>query len=88
MIPNKHIMKKEVEIIVEQSSDGTYAAYMEDDMELFGLAGYGENAEEAINDLYTSLEETRMILSRQSKSLPELQFSIKYKNTTDNDTDE
>ena len=31
----------EVKVTIEKSSDGTYAAFMEEDLSDFGLAGYG-----------------------------------------------
>lgn len=65
-------------VIVEKSSDGTYSAYMEDDMPDFGLAGYGQSAKEAIEDFYISVNETREYLKNEGKEIPEMTFSFYY----------
>lgn len=67
-----------VRVTVEKSADGTYAAYMEDDMPDFGLAGYGDSAEEAIEDFYVADEETREILKSKGKEMQELEFEFHY----------
>jgi len=67
-----------VKVTIEKSSDGTYSAYMEDIFEDFGLAGYGKSAREAIEDFYSSLSETKELLEKRGRIMPELSFSFSY----------
>lgn len=65
-------------VIVEKNSDGTYSAFMEDDMPDFGLAGYGNSAKEAIDDFHAAVEDTADFLRKNGKEMPELSFSFLY----------
>ena len=65
-------------VIVEKNSDGTYSAFMEDDMPDFGLAGYGNSAKEAIDDFHAAVEETTDFVRKNGKEMPELSFSFLY----------
>ena len=68
----------EVKVTIEKSPDGTYSAYMEELFEDFGLAGYGNSAKEAIEDFYCSVQETKELLEKKGKTMPELTFSFYY----------
>ncbi|MDE6336362.1 MAG: pilus assembly protein HicB [Muribaculaceae bacterium] len=68
----------EVKVTVEKSSDGTYAAFMEDVLPDFGLAGYGQSAKEAIDDFFCSVEETKEFLRNNGKEFPDINFSFYY----------
>ena len=65
-------------VTVEKSPDGTYSAFMEEDLPDFGLAGYGDTAKEAVEDFFTALEETRRLLADNGKSIPEMEFTFYY----------
>lgn len=67
-----------VKVIVEKSADGTYAAYMEEDMPNFGLAGYGDSASEAIDDFFSAVDETRLLMREEGKEMPDLSFNFVY----------
>lgn len=68
----------EVKVTIEKSPDGTYSAYMEELFDDFGLAGYGNSAKEAIEDFYCSVQETKELLKKKGKTMPELTFSFYY----------
>lgn len=68
----------EVKVTIEKSPDGTYSAYMEELFDDFGLAGYGNSAKEAIEDFYCSVQETKDLLEKKGKTMPELTFSFYY----------
>lgn len=68
----------EVKVIVEKSPDGSYSAYMDEDLPQFGLAGYGDSAKEAIEDFFCSLEDTKQILKDKGQDVPELTFVFTY----------
>lgn len=73
---NKQDMKATV--IVEKGSDGLYSAYMEEIFPDFGLAGYGDTAQEAIDDFYVCCEETAEYLKTKGKEMPDLSYTFKY----------
>lgn len=68
----------EVKVIVEKNPDGTYSAFMEEDLPDFGLAGYGTSAKEAIDDFFDSVNETKDLLKGKGKNMPDLSFSFYY----------
>ena len=65
------IMAQKVTIQVEKQpgDEDFFACYMLDDMPGFGLAGYGDTVQEAIDDLYIAQEEMKRALSRRGKSI-------------------
>lgn len=67
-------MCMKVEVIIERSSDGLFAAYSEEVIDNFGLAGYGDSVEEAIEDFQVSVDE--MNETRQQEGLPSLCIEI------------
>lgn len=69
----------EAKVTVERNADGSYSAFMEEIFPSFGLAGYGDTSEEAIDDFYASVEDTRMALKNMGKEMPELSFSFSEK---------
>lgn len=68
----------EVKVTIEKSPDGTYSAFMEDDIPGFGLAGYGNTAKEAIEDFFNALSETKELFKSQGKEIPNLSFKFFY----------
>ncbi len=67
-----------VTVLFERSKDGYYSCFMENELPDFGLAGYGESAEEAKRDFLKSYEEIREMLKEEGKEVPELEFVYKY----------
>ena len=70
-------MKTE-KVIIEVSKDGLFSAYMPSNEYGFGLAGYGETEEEAIEDFYTSVSEMRELEEADGRVFPELQFQFEH----------
>lgn len=68
----------EVKVTIEKNPDGTYAAFMEEDLPDFGLAGYGDSPKEALDDFFCSLRETKEFWASKGKDLPDLEFSFQY----------
>lgn len=62
------------EVIIERGSDGLYAAYTEEMFDNFGLAGYGDSVEEALEDFNVSVSEMNEM--RLEEGLPPLQIEI------------
>ena len=69
---------KKVTVIIEVSNDGGFSCYMADDIEGFGLMGYGDTAEEAKNDLLVAYDEIKELNKEEGKETPALEFSFKY----------
>lgn len=70
-------MKKE-KVIVEVSNDGLFSAYLSSDNYEFGIAGFGANENEAIEDFYEAYNDIKAIRAENGKSTPEIEFEIVY----------
>ena len=65
-------------VIIEVSADGLFSAYMPSDEYGFGLAGYGDTEQEAIEDFYECVSEMREIEEAEGRAFPELQFKFEH----------
>ncbi|MBR6064500.1 MAG: DNA-binding protein [Bacteroidales bacterium] len=70
-------MKKE-KVIVEVSNDGLFSAYMSSDAHDFGIAGFGDNEDEAIEDFYEAYANIKEVRAEKGKATPEFEFEILY----------
>lgn len=70
-------MKTE-KVIIEVSTDGLFSAYMPSNEYSFGLAGYGDTEQEAIEDFYECVSEMRKIEEAKGRTFPELQFCFEH----------
>lgn len=70
--------KRTVTVVMEKAKDGYYSCFVEDDLPGFGLAGFGNTAEEAKADMLVSYQEMREIMQEEGKEIPQLQFIYKY----------
>ena len=64
--------------IIEVSADGLFSAYMPSNEYSFGLAGYGDTEQEAIEDFYECVSEMREIVEAEGRVFPELQFQFEH----------
>lgn len=67
-----------VTVIMEKASDGYYSCFVEEDLPGFGLAGYGDTAEAAKEDMLKAYEEIKEMQTEEDKEVPELEFTYKY----------
>ena len=65
-------------IIVEQTKDGDFSCFVEEDIPYVGLLGYGSSSEEAINSLVDFYNQSKEDLRAEGKKLPDLKFVIHY----------
>ena len=65
-------------VIVEQTKDGFFSCYVQEELPYVGLLGYGETSEAAINDLMAFYQDMKEELAAEGKELPELEFVIHY----------
>lgn len=70
--------KTSVTAIVEKASDGGYSCYVQEDLDGFGLSGYGDTAREAISDLMLTYKEIKEIRAAEGLETPELDISFQY----------
>ncbi len=70
-------MKTE-KVIIEVSTDGLFSAYMPSNEYGFGLAGYGDTVQEAIEDFYECVSEMQEIEKAEGRAFPELQFQFEH----------
>lgn len=73
-----HANMKKVTVIMEKAGDGSYSCYAEETFECFGLAGYGENAEEAKKDFLESYEDMKELEAEEGRTVPEMEFVFRY----------
>ncbi len=71
-------MDMKVTVIMEKASDGYYSCFVEEDLPGFGLAGYGDTAEAAKEDMMKAYEEIKEMQVEEGKEVPELEFTYKY----------
>jgi len=69
---------KKVKVILERGSDNKFSAYMDYYDLNFGLAGFGNTAQTAIEDFMKAYEEEKAMCSKEGKEIPELKFEFYY----------
>ncbi|MDE5828252.1 MAG: pilus assembly protein HicB [Duncaniella sp.] len=65
-------------IVVEQTKEGDFSCFIEEDIPYLGLLGYGSSSEEAINSLIDFYNQSKEELRTEGKIVPELKFIIHY----------
>lgn len=65
-------------IIVEQTKDGDFSCFVEEDLPYVGLLGYGVSSDEAISNLMDFYQQMKAELKTEGKDLPDLDFVIHY----------
>ncbi len=72
-------MSTKVTVNVEKDSGSkSFSCYMVDKFPDFHLAGYGNSAKQAIDDMLVAMNEIRELLSEEGKQMPELEFEYHY----------
>lgn len=71
-------MSQKVTIIVEKAADGGYSCFVREDLQGFGLSGYGDTAKEAISDLMVTYGEIKEIRAESGIETPQLDFTFRY----------
>ena len=67
-----------VTVIMEKASDGYYSCFVEEDLPGFGLAGYGDTAEAAKEDMLKAYDDIKEMKTVEGVGVPELEFVYKY----------
>lgn len=58
-------------VIMEKASDGFYSCFVEEDLPGFGLAGYGDTAENAKADMLSAYGEIKKMKAEKGVDIPE-----------------
>lgn len=67
-----------VTVIMEKAKDGYYSCFVEEDLPGFGLAGYGDTAEAAKEDMMKAYQEIKELQEKEGQEVPELDFTFRY----------
>lgn len=67
-----------VNIICEMAKDGGCACYMVEEVQGFGLSGYGDTPQEAKADMLMAYEEIKELMQADGKVPTELEFEYHY----------
>ena len=70
--------KEKKTVIIERASDGTFACYLMDDFDTFGLSGYGNSVEEAKTDFWRAYDEIKEIEESEGRKMPKFSAVYKY----------
>ena len=65
-------------IIIEQTKDGYFSCFVEEELPYVGLLGYGDSSQEAIDDLISTYTQLKEDLKAEGKYLPDLEFVVHY----------
>lgn len=65
-------------IIVEQTKDGDFSCFVEEEIPYVGLLGYGSSSEEAVRNLMDFYRQMKAELKEEGKIIPDLDFVVHY----------
>jgi hypothetical protein len=65
-------------VIIERGLDGTFSAYLADDMLPYGIIGDGDTVQSTISDFYDAYNDMRRYYAEQGEPFVETNFVFKY----------
>lgn len=72
-------MATKVTIQVEKGKqEKNFSCFMVEELPDFALAGYGNTAKQAIEDMYVAQKEIKELLEEEGKKMPELEFVFRF----------
>lgn len=72
-------MATKVTIQVEKGKqERNFSCFMVEELPDFALAGYGNTAKQAIEDMYVAQKEIKELLEEEGKKMPELEFVFRF----------
>ncbi len=72
-------MATKVTIQVEKGKqDKNFSCFMVEKFPDFSLAGFGNSAKQAIEDMYVAQQEIKALLEEEGKQIPELEFTFRF----------
>lgn len=72
-------MATKVTIQVEKGKqEKNFSCFMVEELPDFALAGYGNTAKQAIEDMYVAQKEIKELLQEEGKLMPELEFVFQF----------
>jgi hypothetical protein len=71
-------MKTKIEATIERGPDGNYNVFTDYELPGYGMMGFGDTAEAAVEDFKASYNEACEMLAAEGKTAPELTFEFSY----------
>lgn len=71
-------MKLPVTAVIERTSDGMFSCSITENLGNYGIAGYGDTAEQARADMLTCYEEMKQLNAADGIETPEFEITYKY----------
>lgn len=72
-------MATKVTIQVEKGKQAkNFSCFMVESLPYFTLAGFGNSAKHAIEDLYVAKQEIKELLEEEGKQMPDLEFTFRF----------
>ena len=71
-------MKLPVTAVIERTSDGMYSCSITENLGNYGIAGYGDTAEQAREDMLTCYDEMKQLNAADGIDTPEFEITYKY----------
>lgn len=72
-------MATKVTIQVEKGKqDKNFSCFMVEKLPEFSLAGFGNSAKQAIEDMYMAQKDIKELLEEEGKQMPELEFTFRF----------
>lgn len=65
-------------VVVEMTADGNFDCYPEDELQDYGVCGYGATAQEAIDDFRECVVEARSAMAGEGLEAPDYELVFKY----------
>lgn len=64
--------------VCKDNDKKNFSCFMVDDLPDFSLAGFGNSAKQAIEDMYVAQQEIKEILEEEGKEMPKLHFVFRF----------
>lgn len=72
-------MATKVTIQVEKGKqDKNFSCFMVENLPDFSLAGFGNSAKQAIEDMYVAQKEIKELMEKEGKQMPDLEFTFRF----------
>jgi predicted RNase H-like HicB family nuclease len=67
-----------VNIIIEETPDGGFSCYTQEEFPDFALFGYGDTIQSSMDDMLCAYQELKEMLANEGKDVPKLEFVYHY----------
>ncbi len=71
-------METKIKATIEHGGDGKYNVFTDYELPGYGILGFGDTAEAAVEDFYASYDEAREMMATEGKEVAEVSFEFYY----------